>query len=174
MKLEKSELFNKYILPETKFVYRLCFKYSKTKDECKEYFSEAMFRLVNSADTYNPQLHIRPWLYTITRRLINELQAKKEKLRTSDFINIEALQIHPIEEVEVVSSNCMGVNNYQQYYSDDILDALNTINPVSCKAILLQQAGYTLNEIVNELYSSKLIKNPNIDTVKGYLHRGKT
>lgn len=169
MESSNLELFNRYVLPEMKFIYRLCFKYSKTKYECKVFFSEVIFYVFKGISTYNPQLHIRPWLYTITQRCIKKLLAKKDKIQV---VYIEELKADPVNE-ETISSNCMGIDNYQQFYSDDILHALNMINAISRKAILLQQAGYSLREIADELYDSKLIKSPSIKSVKYRLGQGK-
>jgi DNA-directed RNA polymerase specialized sigma24 family protein len=174
MKTEKIELFNKYILPETRFIYRLCFKYSKSKNECHEYYSEVMFRIFIGIETYNSQFRIRPWLYVITRRTINELCLKRVKLNeVIDVVDITELSNYPME-IEEACSNYFGVDNYQKYYSDDILQALNLINSTSRNAILLQQSGYKLKEIADELYNTKQIRKNSIESVKYYLRMGKT
>ncbi|MBF0648575.1 sigma-70 family RNA polymerase sigma factor [Dysgonomonas sp. GY75] len=168
--LQKTELFNKYILPEKDFIYRVCLKYSKTRYECQEYYSETMFRVFNFIETYNPQLHIRPWLYTITRRIIGNLRIEQCKHNIINIIDIEQLSVI---RAESNSSNCIDIDNYQQFYSDNIINALNTLNPVSRNAILLQQSGYSLSEIADKLYCLKLTGTLSINTVKYHLRTGK-
>jgi len=167
----KNELFNKYILPEKDFICRLCRKYSKSEYEYQEYHSEVMFRIFSGIETYNPELHIRPWLYTIIQRIIAKSWSEQNKLLKTDFVDVENLSFDPIESE--TSSNFMGIDNYQQFYSDDILQALNMINPISRNAILLQQSGYKLKEIADKLYATSLIKNNSTASVKYHLRIGK-
>ena len=172
IKFSKSELFNKYILPEKDFICRLCRRSSKSEYEYQEHYSEVIFRIFSGIETYNPELHIRPWLYTIIQRIIAKSWSEPNKLSKTDFVGVEKLSIDSIEQ-ETVSFNFMGIDNYQQFYSDDILQALDMINPISRNAILLQQSGYKLKEIADKLYTTSLIKNNSTASVKYYLRIGK-
>lgn len=172
MESEKTELFNRYILPEKEFIYQLCVKYSKSKDECKELYSEVLINIFNGIETYNSQLHIRPWLYIVVKRFIGNLYLQQAKHSKIDFVDIENMPI-PAIDTGYVSSDCIGIDNFHQCYSDDILQALNLVNPVARKAVLLQQAGYKMAEIAEKLYKAKLIKKPSIESVKYHLRVGK-
>jgi len=168
----RTELFNKYILPEKDFIYRVCIKYSRSKEECNEYFSQVMIHIFNGIKSYNTQLNVRPWLYIIIGRYIRRSHLEFTKLQRTEFVNIEELDISSIDN-DTVSSNCMGIDNYHEYYSEDILQALNMINPVSRNVILLQQAGYKYKEIADRLYNAKLIRNRSIESIKYHLRIGK-
>ncbi|GAB6121392.1 RNA polymerase sigma factor [Dysgonomonas termitidis] len=164
----KTELFNKYVLPEKDFIYRVCLKHSRSEYECKEFYSEVLFRIFKAIDTYNPLLHIRPWLYTIITRIIGRSRTKFQRM---NFIDIENLQI-PSDENEEVYFRDLRTDDYKQFFSDDIVEALGMIKPASRKALLLQQAGYSMDEIAGELYNSRLIKSNSTVSARYYLRVG--
>jgi DNA-directed RNA polymerase specialized sigma24 family protein len=58
-------------------------------------------------------------------------------------------------------------------YSDDILEALNRLKPIYREALLLQQAGYRLNEIMEISFRNGNLKTRNIETVKSRLFLAK-
>ena len=63
----------------------------------------------------------------------------------------------------------MNIDNYVQYYNDDILCALNKIKPIYRESLLLQQAGYKLQEIVDISHQNGNLKTRNIETIKSRL-----
>ncbi|MFC4674042.1 RNA polymerase sigma factor, partial [Dysgonomonas termitidis] len=65
----------------------------------------------------------------------------------------------PSDENEEVYFRDLRTDDYKQFFSDDIVEALGMIKPASRKALLLQQAGYSMDEIAGELYNSRLIKS---------------
>lgn len=67
----------------------------------------------------------------------------------------------------------MGMDNYVAYYNDDVLRALNRLRPIYREALLLQQAGYKLEEIMNICYQNGSLKSRNIETVKSRLFLAK-
>ena len=70
---------------------------------------------------------------------------------------------------ESVGSNCMGLDNYRQFYNDDILDVLDSMKSIHRDAILLQEAGYSLKEIADIEFKKGTLKSHNIETVKSRL-----
>lgn len=48
----------------------------------------------------------------------------------------------------------MGMDNYREFYNDDILWALDRLKPIYREALLLQQAGYKLGEIMEITYNN--------------------
>lgn len=67
----------------------------------------------------------------------------------------------------------MNMENYGRFYNDDILKALDQIKPIYREALLLQQAGYKLHEIVEISYRNGNLKTRNIETVKSRLFLAK-
>ena len=67
----------------------------------------------------------------------------------------------------------MSLDNYKQLYNDDVLDALESLKPIYREALLLQQAGYKLHEIMEISYKNGNLKTKNIETVKSRLFLAK-
>ena len=63
----------------------------------------------------------------------------------------------------------MGLENYRELYSDDILAVLDSMKPIHKDALLLQEAGYSLKEIADIEYDKGTLKYRNIETVKSRL-----
>ena len=67
----------------------------------------------------------------------------------------------------------MGMDNYRQYYNDDILKALEQLAPIHREALLLQQAGYKMEEIVEISFQNGNLKTKNMDTIKSRIFLAK-
>lgn len=71
---KREELYLKYVLPEQGFIYRNCYRYSSSKEETQNYYSEVIERVFMYIETYNPQHHIRPWLSVIIQHVIYKIK----------------------------------------------------------------------------------------------------
>ena len=67
----------------------------------------------------------------------------------------------------------MGMENYREFYNDDILSALDSLKPIYREALLLQQAGYKLEEIVEISYRNGNMKSRSLDTMKSRIFLAK-
>ena len=67
----------------------------------------------------------------------------------------------------------MSLDNYRQFYNDDVLEALDSLKPIYREALLLQQAGYKLHEIMEITFEKGSLKTKNIETVKSRLFLAK-
>ena len=67
----------------------------------------------------------------------------------------------------------MTEDNYEDLYSDDILQALQLLKPKYREPFLYQLAGYRLDEITDMLYANGSLKNNNIETTKGRIFLAK-
>ena len=63
----------------------------------------------------------------------------------------------------------MGIDNYRELYNDEILSVLDEMKPIHRDAFLLQEAGYSLKEIVEIEHRKGTLKSKNIETVKSRL-----
>ena len=63
----------------------------------------------------------------------------------------------------------MDEHNWRQFYNDDIIQALDSLNPIHRDALILQEAGYSLKEIAEIEYKKGRLESRNIDTVKSRL-----
>ena len=65
--------------------------------------------------------------------------------------------------------NFLTPDNYSQFYSDDILNAIESLGEVYKRTLMLQMAGYKLTEIVEITHKEGILNTKNIETVKSRL-----
>lgn len=170
---QRTLLFEKYITPNLNLVYSLSIKYTHDPQDVEDNYSEALANLFRYIDTYDPERNLLTWVWIVTKRLIHDLNNKNKHHKRDNDVDVEEITGWILEE-EHISGNCMGLGNYNQHYNDNILRALNQLKPIYREALLLQQAGYKLEEIMEVTYRSGSLKSRNIETVKSRLFLAKS
>lgn len=168
----RTILFERYVLPHINLIYTLCIRYSFSSDDVDDNYNEVLVNFFKYIETYDPNRSIQTWLHIVTKRFVFDLNIRKSHYKKTDDVDITTVPDNMPED-NGVSGNYMGMENYEQYYNDDILDALNQIKPIYREALLLQQAGYKLHEIMEITYKNGTLKAKNIDTVKSRLFLAK-
>lgn len=168
----RTALFDKYVLPNINLIYKLCIQYSFSSNEVDDNYNEVLVNFFKYIDTYDPDRSIQTWLHIVTKRFVFDLNIRKSQYKKSDDLDVTSIPNNVADEDEV-SGNVMGIENYGTHYSDDILNALQQIKPIYREALLLQQAGYKLHEIMEIAYNNGTLKTKNIDTVKSRLFLAK-
>ena len=156
---ERTALFNELILPNLNLVYKLSIQFSSHRQDIDENYNECLANLFRYIHT--------------CKRLIVDLDRRRAAFKTTDDLNPEHIISHYAEDAERVSGNCMGMSNYKEFYNDDILQALERLNPIYREALLLQQAGYKLEEIMEIALRRGTLATRNIETVKSRLFLAK-
>lgn len=170
---QRRILFEKLILPNINLVYRLSMRFSNDSQDIAENYNECLTNLFRYVHTYNPEKSLANWIFICCKRLIYDLNKKRGIYKKTDNVNPENIISHYSEDESEVSGNSMGLSNYSELYNDDILRALNRLNPIYREALLLQQAGYKLEEIMEITHRNGTLKTPNIETVKSRLFLAK-
>ncbi len=170
---ERTALFNELILPNLNLVYRLSIQFSSHRQDIDENYNECLANLFRYIHTYDRERSLQNWIYICCKRLIVDLDRRRAAFKTTDDFNPEHIISHYAEDAERVSGNCMGMNNYKEFYNDDILQALERLNPIYREALLLQQAGYKLEEIMEIALRRGTLATRNIETVKSRLFLAK-
>lgn len=170
---ERTRLFNELILPNLNLVFRFAIRFSKNPQDIEENYNECLVNLFRYIHTYDPEKNLANWVFVCCQRLIYSLEGKRSLWKTTDDVNPEEIRSHYEEDGTEVSSNFMGLHNYEEYYNDDILKALVKLKPIYREALLLQQAGYRLEEIMEITHRNGSLKTPNIETVKSRLFLAK-
>lgn len=170
---ERTALFNELILPNLNLVYRLSIQFSSYRQDIDENYNECLANLFRYIHTYDRERSLQNWIYICCKRLIVDLDRRRAAFKTTDDLNPEHIISHYAEDAERVSGNCMGMNNYKEFYNDDILQALERLNPIYREALLLQQAGYKLEEIMEIALRRGTLATRNIETVKSRLFLAK-
>ena len=154
-------------------MYSICIKYTYNQEDIEDNYVEALVNFYKYMDSYDPARPVKTWIYAVTKRLVADLN-KRNKSRTppDDNVNIKDLSLELLDECNP-SANIMGMSNYKDYYSDEVLWALNQLKPIYREAFLLQQAGYKIGEIMEITYQNGTLQTKNIETVKSRLFLAK-
>lgn len=167
----RTELFTKHILPHKRLIYSICIKFTFEEKHIEDNYSEVLVNLFRYIESYNPERQLKSWIYSVTQRYIFDLNRRNSKMLTSD--NVEVGELPDVEGEEYVSCNCLGIDNYREHYNDDILKALDTLPEIHREALLLQQAGYRMDEIVEISYQNGNLASKNADTIKSRIFLAK-
>lgn len=164
----RNQLFKKYVEPYFNMIYKLCINYSFCSENVEENYNGVLINFYRRIETYDPEKSLLTWLHIVTKRQVQELERQRRrhdnKDRNQDVeFYIDAFLDHTNQV------NCFDVNKYREYYSDDILNALDKMKPIYRRALLYQEAGFSLKEIVEMEYKNGTLKNKNLETIKSRL-----
>lgn len=168
----RQELFKKYVEPNLNLVFKLCIRYTYSSADIEDNYTEALINFYKYIETYDPAKSIQTWLHIVTKRFVNDMNHRNSRFRRNDDIDISQVSgcctgKEPEGELD------MQEGNYRELYNDDILNALEKLRPIYREALLLQQAGYKLNEIMEISYRNGNLKTKNVETVKSRLFLAK-
>ncbi len=167
----RNELFQEYVMPYKNMIYKLVMQYSWNMRNVRENYNEVLVNFYRGIETYDPNRSIKTWLHICTKRCVLELERKRAEAEANQPYcdNIDTFQDN-IPDSEKPSGNAMNIDNYRDFYNDDILQVLDMMKPIHRDALLLQQAGYSLKEIADIEYRRGTLKSHNIETVKSRLY----
>ncbi len=165
----RNALFDKYIRPYFNMIYKLCIKYSDSSEDVEENYSIVLTTLFRGIETYDPCREIKTWIHIVTKRQVFEINRKRAKEDNRDRDHDIHIICDDVLDDDTPSANCMCLDNYRELYNDDILAALDSMKPMYKEALLLQMAGYSLQEIANIEFEKGNLTSRNIDTVKSRL-----
>lgn len=169
----QHELFEELIEPNLNLVFRLSIRFSDNRQDIKENYNECLTNLFRYVHTYDRSRSLANWIFICCKRFIRNLNARKAAWKTTDDVDPEDIISHYGEDASQVSGNCMGLHNYKEFYNDAVLNALDRLRPIHREVLLLQQAGYRLEEIMEITHRNGSLKTPNIETVKSRLFLAK-
>ena len=164
----RTKLFNKYVVPYYNMIYKLCIKYSFSPKNVQENYIEVLANFYRFIPTYDTTRSIKTWLHIVTKRHILELEKKRGRKGILD--NTYNLDNSKSEAAtDNIPANAMQLENYREYYSDDVLQVLDMMKPIHKYSLLLQEVGYSLKEITQIEYEKGMLPSRNIETVKSRL-----
>lgn len=168
----RKALFYKYVMPYNRMIYKLCMRYTDDPQNTRDNYYDVLTNMYKYIETYNPEKSIHTWLHIVTKRYVFDLNQRRHRQydMKNDDNDIETFASDDDGGGEEhISSNVMGMENYEELYNDDILYALDQLKPQYKRAFLLQQAGYKLKEIADIEYRNGALESRNIETVKSRL-----
>ena len=166
--IRRTALFSKYILPNINMVYKLCIKYSFDKASIRDNYNECLANFYRYMDTYDENKSIQTWIHIIVKRFLINHERDKRRLKSTDDVLAEELE-DELETDNKQNYKYMTPENYRVMYSDDVLWALDQLKPIYKDALILQQAGHNLKEIVEICYQNGTLDSKNMDTIKSRL-----
>ena len=161
----------KNVIPHKGMIYDISIKFTREQKHIEDNYSDALVAMFRYIETYNPQRDIKSWIYAVATRLIFDANKRNGRIAINHHINIDTV----VDDLEGGGKgcNCMGVENYQEYYNDDILQALDTLSPIHKEALLLQQAGYKVDEIAEIAFQNGTLRSKSTETIKSRLYLAK-
>lgn len=170
----RAALLRKYVMPHKNLIYSICIKYTFNQEDIEDNYIEALANFFKYMDSYDPARPVKTWIYAVTKRLVADLNTRnRSRTPADDNVQIGELRSTLLAEDEP-TENCMGMDNYREFYNDDILWALDRLKPIYREAFLLQQAGYKIGEIMEITYRNGTLQTRNIETVKSRLFLAKS
>jgi RNA polymerase sigma factor (sigma-70 family) len=168
----RTRLFNQYVFPHKSLIYSLCIRYSSSPGDIEDNYSEVLVNFFKYVETYDPSRSIQTWLHIVTKRFICEMNRRRRSFKRSGEVDISRLAASFSDEADA-ACNVMDMENYHLHYGDDVLKALQKLKPIYREALLLQQAGYKLEEIMEISFRNGNLKAKNLETVKSRLFLAK-
>lgn len=168
----RTVLFDKYVIPHKNLIYKLCIRYTANQTDIDDNYVEVLANFYKYIETYDPEKSIQTWLHIVTKRYIVDANNKRSNLKWSNEVDVSDISCTILSNDDM-SANCMSLDNYKQLYNDDVLEALESLKPIYREALLLQQAGYKLHEIMEISHKNGNLKTKNIETVKSRLFLAK-
>lgn len=169
----RNELFNQYIQPNLNLVYKLCIQYSRSPETVKENYATALTMLYRGVETYNPLYKIATWIHVCVKRHVFVQEKRREKYNGKMSYNEDLgemiKQDSPVErhkDYGMASHTALNPDNYRQFYNDDILKVLDTMNPYFRNAIVYQMSGYSPREIAKMEHENGNLPSGSVNTIE--------
>ena len=128
--IRRAELLRKYVLPHKNLIYSICIKYTFNQEDVEDNYQEALINFFKYMDSYDPRRPVKTWIYAVTQRLMTDLNNRnRNRLLPDENVDVSGLKSTLLYDDEP-SEACLGIDNYEQYYNDDILWALRRLKPI--------------------------------------------
>jgi len=117
---QRAELLRKYVMPHKNLIYSICIKYTYNQEDIEDNYLEALANFFKDMDRYDPARPVKTWIYAVTKRLVADLNNRnRNRMPPDDNIDISEISSSLSDEDEP-SGNSMGMDNYREFYNDDI------------------------------------------------------
>lgn len=169
----RRRLFDLYVTPNKNMIYKLCINYSYNLADVEDNYMEVLANIYRYIETYDRKRSLQTWLHIVTKRCVHDCDKKRKRQKDLRDMGEDVENCPDVDAMtdgnESVSWNIMGMDNYRELYNDDILKALDMLKPQYRRALLYQQAGYTVKEIAVMEKENGALDSGNVETVKSRL-----
>lgn len=170
----RTALFYQYVYPYRNLIYHICIKYTRDRENIADNYNEVLINFFRYVGSYDPKREVKTWIYAVAVRMLADLERKNARFwREGDIGATNMEQLSQESDGKDFSMEDVTLDNYRDLYSDEVLEALEEIGPMYRHALLLQVAGYKLEEICDMLYAMGNLKSRNLETTKSRLFLAK-
>ena len=75
----RKALFDKYVTPYNRMIYKLCMRYTFNPSDIEDNYIEVLTNMYKYIETYNPERSVQTWLHIVTKRCVFDLDQRKKK-----------------------------------------------------------------------------------------------
>lgn len=165
----RTALFHKYVYPHRNLIYHICIKHTRVHDNIADNYNEVLVNFFRYVSSYDPRREVKTWIYAITVRMLADLERKNNRFAREG--DVGAMRMEQLPDTPCAES--VTLENYRDIFNDEVLEALEEIGTMYSEALLLQVAGYKLEEITDMLYRKGSLKRKNIETTKSRIYLAK-
>lgn len=183
----RHELWNKYIVPNFKFVDYLCAKYitNKTADSFNEIRYLCLTYLFKGIETYKPERYkgnqpdkaLQNWIHIVCKRFIHNYEEGLWKEANMSKDNVEVATVEDTDGMFLdseFSASTITIDNYEDEFGDAMLEAYRRLKPLQREAFILQHQGLSIAEIREiQIKRGNLSPTSGCDAVKKSMQRGR-
>lgn len=182
---KRTELFEQYVTPTTRFIDYLCVKYASDPKDIVEFKFRCMEHLYRTVELYDPSKYKdndparawQNWCHIVCKRLIQHLEEERWKENSKGSDDVDADDIADMYDVCVDSSYknvVITIDNYKSHMGDRFLYAFEHLDIIQKECFLLQHQGLSITEIHKDQVKRGHI-NPKTgnDSVKKRMQRGR-
>lgn len=137
------------------FLKQVAITYTKDRTTSEDLVQDTIVRILNYQDRFEVGTNFRAWSSTIMRnQFINEYRKKIKRPFVGTFLETESL------------AGAVSNSGEEQLNYDDLLEQINRLNTIYKEPIIRVVAGYSYQEIADEL-------GVKLGTVKSRIHKAR-
>lgn len=186
----RHKLFKELVEPNFKFVDYLCAKYvlNKTKETFNEFRFLCLTHLYRNIESFDPSKYtkenkekaLQNWIHIVLKRFIHNYEERlwREDNNRGDNVDVDELLCvdednQSFEDTENIRS-VVTLDNYKELFSDEMLEAYESLNQLQKDAFILQHHGMSIAEIRERAVRlGQMSPNSGCDAVKKSMQRGR-
>lgn len=171
----RTALFHKYVYPYRNLIYHICIKNTRDRGTIADNYNEVLVNFFRYVTSYDPRREIKTWIYSVTVRMLSDLEKKNNRFCREGDVGAMDMEQYAGESAvnKDFTMEDIRLDNYRDVLSDEVLEALEEIGAIYSEPLILQVAGYKLDEIMEILYMRGNLKSKNIETTKSRIFLAK-
>ena len=164
---EREARFMAIIKPNFQFIYTLTAYYTNQGCDIDENYNAVLMNFYRYIHTYRDDRPLKTWLHSVTKNFVWKLNRKayNERNKYADDVDVENLE-GTVGEVEYDLDVTCSFAYLADKLSDDVREALLSVNSFCLSAFLLSLQGYNSKEIAEIEYSHGRMETPEVNIVK--------